>query len=163
MDKFQLTDAKVFLESLKPDVKKDSTGSARPILYLRLSTNQKSEILRDFSQDLEARYFDLDGPELDIGGGPRLRDEHEVFPHKRVESMSGAAVRIDYTVGKMHFTDATLDDFALHPHPGGVVIVHFTLGIWADETQAGKLYLMQKQEFRLSISPAQKTSPPGFK
>lgn len=150
---FALSRATVFLETFKPDMKKDANSVKRPVCYLRLKTQQPSEILRAFAPDLEGRYYDLDADGVDIAGGKPLLDSHQVFPHKRTESMSGATARIDYGAGKMDFADAGADDFALHPMPGSIVVMSFTLALWADQVQAGWFYMLQEQEFTLTLDP----------
>lgn len=158
MLELEFQNAQAHLEAFKPDTDKVE-GALVPVAYLHFSSNQDADILAFFEPTLKAFYFDENGPR-DLALGLPLRDQHAVFPHARDEEMCGAVLKVEYGLGTMTFVDVILDKFTLSPRDGGRVIVTMRAKVRADEAQAGKLYMLQKQEVRITLEPVDQEDLP---
>lgn len=145
----EITDKDATLEKVKPDVKDDAH-----VMVLRVSVVLDFDVLAFFDPTLKDRYFKFGA--VDLIEGWVLKDRGEVYPHSRVEEMSGATAKIGTGLGDpMVFPSANLTKFKLTPQDGGFVIVSFDLHIRADEAQAGRLCFLKEEKAKLTIEPAQ--------
>lgn len=152
MFEFELAKASATLENLNPRMEKHG-GEKVPACTLKLSLATSADILAHFSPNLRAFLFNEDAPR-DLAGGIVVRDHHMGYPLNRDEEMTGAKVTIDYGVSeKMIFQDCKVDDFKLTPRDGGSVIVGFRVACRPDESQIGKLYLLQEAAITLDVDP----------
>jgi hypothetical protein len=127
-------------------------GVRQPVTVLRMTVTLDADVLAFFEPTLKDHYF-VHGA-VDLIEGLVLRDRNEVFPHERNEEMSGAKVRLGTGLGPaMEFPDADLSKFKLSPADGGMVVIVFDVEIKPDETQAGRLYMLQEQKVVLTVEP----------
>jgi hypothetical protein len=163
MLEFELTNAVATLVNFNPRVEKNNKDKV-PASDLRIRTAQSADVLAFFEPRLKAHLFDEAGPR-DLAEGLPLRDKHMVYPLKRDELMSGAAVKIEYGVNSpIDLADARLKDFAITPMEGGTVIVEFTVQCKPDAFKhVPHLYLLQEQGITISVVPADPAELPTMK
>jgi hypothetical protein len=137
------------------DFDPNTEKNGEPYAYLTISTAQEADVLAFFEPTLKAFYFD-ENATRDLALGLRLRDDHQVFPHRRTEEMGGATLTVDYGIGNpMVLMDTALNSFELTPMDGGRVVVVFRAKVRLTEEQAGKVFMLQKKAITISVEPAE--------
>ncbi len=121
-----------------------------PAADIKVEFSAHADILDKFSPGLKDQLFTKDM------AGPVPRDTDLSFPVSHAGEMSECNVRIQNGVsdaGVMDFTNTKVNNFKLEPLKGGTVVITCRLQFRPDEAQAGKLYMLQGQKFKISIDP----------
>jgi hypothetical protein len=153
MLQLEIEDTDAVLQKFKPDMEKLKGSSVKkPVAVLTLSMTLEADALAFFEPTLKDRYF-VTGA-YDLIEGLVLRDRNDVFPHDRNEQMFGARVKLGTGLGPaMEFAESSIDGFKLSPVDGGFVVLVCDVKVEPDETQAGRLYMLQEQKVVLTIEP----------
>jgi hypothetical protein len=153
MLQLEIEDKNATIMQFNPGMKTlKGAGVRLPVTVLRLEVTLDADVLAFFEPTLKDRYFVFGA--VDLIEGLVLRDRNDVFPHDRNEEMSGARIKLQTGLGPaMEFPDADLSKFKLSPVDGGMVVIVFDVEIKPDETQAGRLYMLQEQKVVLTVEP----------
>lgn len=155
MLRLELKAAKATLEVLTTRTEKNGQDDV-PASTLKFSVPRTAEVLDFFGPTLKGDIFDFNGPK-DLASGVSIKNAHLNWPQGTDQEMTGAEVSVSFGIGEpMKLADCQAKGFKWTPHDGGIVILEFSVNCKPDAWKdIPRLYLQQKREVDISLTPAE--------